>query len=53
MGLIGPVAFIAKAADCTASAGVARVNKNHAHARKLCLVADKRSKGSLKNNFPI
>jgi hypothetical protein len=43
MGLIGPVAFIAKTTDCAGTGCVARVNIDYAHARKLCFVADKRS----------
>src|SRR6266567_4395239 len=43
MGLIRPVAFIAKTTDHTCTTGVARVNIDHAHAGELCFVADKRS----------
>jgi len=35
--LIGPVAFFAQATDCTPSAGVTRVDMDHAHTRKLRL----------------
>src|SRR5687767_8775041 len=43
VGLIRSVAFIAKPTDRTGSGCVARVNVDHAHTGKLCLIADKRS----------
>ena len=43
MGLIRSVAFIAKATHRTPTAGVARIDVDHAHTRLCGLVADKRS----------
>jgi len=43
VSLIGPITFIAVAAHRAGARCVARVNKHHAHARELRLVADKRS----------
>src|SRR5215510_2736755 len=41
--LIRPVTFIAMTAHRAGATGVARLDVDHAHARKLRLVADKRS----------
>src|SRR5205823_13881644 len=43
IGLRTTIAFVTAATHGTGAAGVARVNVDHAHARELCLVADKRS----------